>query len=39
MAEYDWTTVVEVTITAGVTMTKWPDTLDARIIETGWHNT
>ena len=39
MAEYNWKIVVEITITAGMNITAWRDTLDDRVIETAWYNT
>ena len=38
MADYEKATVVETTITAGMTMTAWRDTLNGRVIETGVQN-
>ena len=31
--------MAEVTITAGMTMTLWRNTLNGKLIETGWQNT
>ena len=39
MAGYYKTTVVEMIITAGLTMTAWRDTLNGRVNQTGWQET